>query len=292
MNNLTENQITQFISGGSIKSREILSEAFNMRCEKISLEDNKVFIAKYYIKRNNGFNSIISESDSLIYLSKKLSSIFPSVKFKSENLLIIDFIKHNNIKKDNYQIVLAKEILKLHTISNKKYGFNFDSQIGGLKQSNNFESNWVEFFLNKRLNMIFEKINKNDPMPLSINKKIEKLMKNINSYLPKNPNISLLHGDLWEGNILFNDGKLAALIDPGVYFGHHELEISYLTWFKFIDDKFLNFYSNTLNIDKYFHKYEPIYQLYFSLLNIFLWNRDFYLKDTKNLLDKIFKHKD
>ena len=70
MNNLIENQITQFISGGSIKSREILSEAFNMRCEKISLEDNKVFVAKYYIKRSNVFNSIISESNSLIYLSK------------------------------------------------------------------------------------------------------------------------------------------------------------------------------------------------------------------------------
>ena len=291
MNSLAENQIKQFISGKYIKDREILSEAFNMRCEKISLEDNQIFIAKYYAKKNNGFNSIVSEASSLFYLSKKLPLIFPTIKFKSEDLLIIDFIKHNNIKKDNYQIILAKEILKLHTISNNKYGFDFDAQIGGLKQSNNFVSNWLEFFLNKRLNMIFEKINKKDPLPSPINKKIEKLMRSIDSYLPKNPNISLLHGDLWEGNILFNNGKLVGLIDPGIYFGHHEMEISYLTWFKFIDDKFLNFYSNILNIDKYFHTYEPIYQLYFSLLNIYLWDRDFYLKDTNKLLGKIFKHK-
>ena len=263
-----------------------------MRCEKICLEDNKVFVAKYYIKKNNGFNSIKSETNSLIYLSKKLFSIFPAIKFKSKNLLIIDYIKHNNIKYNDYQTILANEILKLHNISNNKYGFIFDAQIGGLKQSNEFEVDWINFFLNKRLNMIFEKINKEDPMPTAVNKKIEKLMKNIENYLPKNPNISLLHGDLWSGNILFNDGKLVGLIDPGIYFGHNELEIAYLTWFKFVDDSFLNFYSNEINIDKYFYKYEPVYQLYFSLLNIFLWDKNFYLKDTNRLLNKIFKHKD
>ena len=134
--------------------------------------------------------------------------------------------------------------------------------------------------------MIFEKINKNNSMPKDINKKIEKLIRNIENYLPKTPNISLLHGDLWEGNILFNNGKLAGLIDPGIYFGHNELEIAYLTWFKLVDEEFLDFYSNTIQIDKNFHKYEPIYQLYFSLLNVYLWNRN-YINDVKNLLKKI-----
>lgn len=292
MNNLVKNQIKKYISKRSIKNIKTLSKSFNIQCDKISLQDNETFVAKYYQNKNNGFNAIKSEADSLTYLSKILPSLFPKVKFRSANLIIIDFIKHNNIKKNNYQITFAKEILKLHTITNNKYGFYFDAQIGGLRQSNSFESNWIEFFLNKRLNMIFEKINTDDPMPKLINQKIEKLMKNINNYLPKNPNISLLHGDLWEGNILFNNGKLVGLIDPGIYFGHHELEIAYLTWFKFIDDTFLNFYSKRLNIDKYFHKYEPIYQLYFSLLNVNLWDKNLYLKDTNNLLNKIFKHKD
>ena len=292
MNSLVENQIDKYISDRSLKSRETLSEAFNMRCEKISLNDKEVFVAKYYLKNKKGFNSIKSEANSLIYLSNKKHLIFPKIKFKSDNLIIIDFIKNNKIKNINYQIQLAKEVLKIHSISNNKYGFNFDAQIGGLKQSNGFELDWSEFFLNKRLNMIFEKINYKDPMPASVNIKIEKLMKNIGSFIPKNPNISLLHGDLWEGNILFNDGKLVGLIDPGIYFGHNELEIAYLTWFKFIDHRFINYYSNILSIDKHFYKYEKIYQLYFSLLNIYLWDRNFYLKDTNKLLDKIFKHKD
>ena len=288
MSNIVENQVNKFFLERSIKKRKILSSAFNMQCEKITTKDNKKFIIKYYIDKKEVFNSITSETKSLIFLSKNLPGIFPKIFFKSKELLITEYIEHNNIKKKNYQIILAKEIIKLHKITNDKYGFCFDSQIGGLKQPNKFESNWVNFFLNKRLNMIYEKITQKKPMPKIINLQIEKLMKDINNFIPKKPNISLLHGDLWEGNILFNNGILAGFIDPGIYFGHHELEISYLTWFKYIDDNFLNYYSDFIKIDKYYSKYEPIYQLYFSLLNVYLWDREYYLKDTEILLTKIF----
>ena len=286
MNSIVENQLNKFISDKIVTNRKILSEAFNMRCEKFTLNNNNVFVAKYYTKQNTKFNSIISEANSLIYLLKKFPTFFPSIKFYSKNLLIIDFIKHNNVKNKNYQKILANHILKLHFVENDKYGFNFDTQIGGLKQSNKYDSNWINFFREKRLNMIFEKINKTNLMPNIINRKIEKLLKNLENYLPKNPRISLLHGDLWHGNILFHNGNLAGLIDPGIYFGHNELEISYLTWFKFVDKEFLDFYSNTINIDKKFSTYEPIYQLYFSLLNVHLWSKE-YIKDAEFLLNKI-----
>ena len=286
MNSFIQDQISNFISNKIIINKKVLSESFNIRCEKITLNNNESFVAKYYIKKNTSFNSINSEANSLIYLLKRFPNLFPSIKYFSKNLLIIDFIEHNNCKNENYQKNFANILLKLHSIENDKYGFDFDTQIGGLKQSNEYDSNWINFFREKRLNMIFEKINKANPMSKHINQKIEVLMKNLANYLPKNPQISLLHGDLWSGNILFHNGNLVALIDPGIYFGHNELEIAYLTWFKYVDKKFLDFYSNEIKIDKNYYTYEPIYQLYFSLLNIYLWNRE-YIKDTESLLKKI-----
>lgn len=287
MNSLVENQLNNFLSEKIITSRIQLSQAFNMMCEKITLNTNEIYVIKYYQTKNKEFNSIVSETNSLTYLLKIFPKLFPSIKYSSKDLLIMDFIKNNNVKKENYQKILADEILKLHKIKNINYGFDFDSQIGALRQINRFESNWVNFFRDKRLNMIFEIINKTEPMPKSINIKIEKLINNLENYLPKNPNVSLLHGDLWEGNILFDDGNFAGFIDPGIYFGHNELEIAYLTWFKYVDHRFLDYYSNIIRIDNYFYKYETIYQLYFSLLNVKLWDRDFYLKDTNSLLNKI-----
>ena len=287
MENIEENQINNYIDGRIINERKVLSEAFNMRCEKISLEKNEIIVAKYYIKKNNNFNSIVSETNSLKFLLKKFPLLFPTIKYKSNNLLIINFIENNNIKKSDYGKILADHILDLHSINNDKYGFDFDAQIGGLQQSNKYETSWVKFFGEKRLNMIFEKINKSNPMPNVINKKIAKLLKELKNHIPDNPSINLLHGDLWSGNILFHNGKLAGLIDPGIYFGHNELEIAYLTWFKYIDQTFLDYYSNTIKIDKYFFKYEPIYQLYFSLLNVHLWSRK-YIQDIEKLLKKIY----
>ncbi|MDC0226617.1 fructosamine kinase family protein [Alphaproteobacteria bacterium] len=287
MNSLAESQIINFFNKIKIKSRLKLSCTFNIQTEKIRLENNEEFVAKYYINKKDSFNSILSEGYSLSYLSNKLLKIFPSIKFFSNEVLITKFKKNNNIKKNNYQKILATEVLKLHRITNDKYGFEFDAQIGGLRQLNEFNYSWINFFREKRLGDIFNLITKTNIMPKEINCKIEKLLKNLENRIPSNPKPRLLHGDLWEGNILFNNGKLVGLIDPGIFFGHNEMEIAYLTWFKYIDKKFLDYYSDEIKITKNFYEYESIYQLFFSLLNIHLWDRDLYIKDAEKLLRKI-----
>jgi fructosamine-3-kinase len=286
MNNIIENQIAKFVSKNKIIKRSILSQAFNINCEKITLDNNKSLVAKYYIIENKKFNSIESETKSLLYLLKKFPHTFPSVKYFTDDLLIMDYIEHDDNKNKNYQNILAREILKLHSMSNKNYGFEFDSQIGGLKQDNSYNSNWINFFGEQRLNIIFELINQNDSMPKDTNKLIEKLLRSLESRIPKNPKPSLLHGDLWSGNILFHNNNFAGFIDPGIYFGHNELELAYLTWFKYIDDIFLNIYSEAVSLHNDYLEYEPIYQLYFSLLNVFLWDRN-YIVDVNRLLNKL-----
>ena len=83
MNNSIENQISKFISGKIITNRILLSEAFNIRCEKISLENNINFVVKYYIKKIDKFNSILSETNSLKYLAKTIPLLFPEIKYSS-----------------------------------------------------------------------------------------------------------------------------------------------------------------------------------------------------------------
>ena len=40
-----------------------------------------------------------------------------------------------------------ESIIKIHKVSNKKYGFDFNTQIGGLEQVNDFEDSWTNFLL-------------------------------------------------------------------------------------------------------------------------------------------------
>jgi fructosamine-3-kinase len=286
MISLVENQIINFIKNDEIINRKILSNSFNMKCEKIELNNNKSYVLKYYEKENIGFNSIISEAKSLIYLYKIFPSIIPKISFFSHELLIIDFIKHNGIKHNDYQKILAREIIKIHSKTNKNYGFHFNSQIGAQEQPNKNSLNWKDFFKNQRIYPIYELINKSNKMPDRINAGLEKLIKNLENLIPSNPTPRLLHGDLWEGNILFNNGDLVGLIDPGIFFGHNEFELAYLSWFNYVDISFFNNYSERIPLEKSYFEYEPVYQIYYSLLNVYLWDRG-YINDVYRLIKKL-----
>jgi fructosamine-3-kinase len=53
----------------------------------------------------------------------------------------------------------------------------------------------------------------------------------------------LLHGDLWTGNLLVKDGKLAALIDPACYHGDPEVDLAMLCLFGSPDEAFWQAYG-------------------------------------------------
>ena len=55
MNKIVENQIADYVLNKKIKNRTILSNSFNMICEKIFLENSEAFVAKYYQNKERGF---------------------------------------------------------------------------------------------------------------------------------------------------------------------------------------------------------------------------------------------
>ena len=281
-------EIEKLLDNKKIIDSKLLSDSFGINCLKIVTSDSKEFIVKYYYKNNDEFNAIKSETDNLLFFNRQKFNQFPSIINYNDNLLIMSYINNDDDQPNQTNDDLLNSIISLHSNKSKNYGFSFDTQIGGLKQINSSSKNWLEFYRDKRLTYIFDLVNKNQPMDETINTKIDLLIKKMDNFIPNKPISSLLHGDLWEGNILFKNKKFVGFIDPGSFYGHNELEISYLRWFnpKFIDENFLDKYNDHIKIDKYYLEYERIYQLYYSLLNVYLWDRS-YIEDVRKLLKKI-----
>jgi len=277
-------EIENLLNKGKIIQFELLQISFDIACIKIKLEDNNKFIVKYNLISQGGFNAIESEAKNLQYLNK-IFNFFPRLINSNKNYLIIEFFENNGNKPTNTNLDFLESIIKIHNISNNLYGFEFNTQIGALEQSNKFENSWTNFYSNKRLGPIFELANNKENLGDFINKKVNYILKNIKNFIPENPTPQLLHGDLWEGNIIFNNKNFIGFIDPGSFYGHNEMEVAYLRWFNpsFVDSKFLDKYNDYIKLEKNYLDYEIIYQLYYALCNVALWDRS-YIKETEKLL--------
>lgn len=285
MPNLNYKYNIPFLEGKKISNSTILSNSFGASCEKIKFEDNSYIVLKILKEKKSNYDSIYYEGKSLKFMYNTFPELFPKVLYLNNNTLVLEYINHNNIKNNNSEKDFAFKLTRIHQLKHSEFGFDFDTPIGGLRQPSNYQKSWIDFYGNNRLGMIFEEINKTNPMPKKINKGIEKILKNLKNLIPDNPKPSLIHGDLWKENILFNDGRLVGLIDPGIHYAHNEMEIAYLKWFKYINNNFYNYYSEIINIDKEFFNYSEIYELYYALLNVHLWSRE-YIQNAADLVSK------
>ena len=74
---------------------------------------------------------------------------------------------------------------------------------------------------------------------------------------------SVLHGDLWSGNIASAGGK-PCIFDPAVYYGHHEAEWG-MSWCASFPPAFWKGYRSIIPEDEGFRKRQVLYELYHKL---------------------------
>ena len=280
-------QIENLLNKEKINKYHLLQTSFDIACLKLQLSNNENYIAKFILNNKIDFNPIKSEADNLIYLNKKFD-FFPKIINFNDNYLLIKYLKNNDEKPEKTNLDFLESVIKIHSVSSSSYGFRFNTQIGALEQINDLEKNWVSFFVEKRLSNIFEKANQKENMGKNINDKITLILNHMKDLIPDKPTPLLLHGDLWEGNILFNNKKFVGFIDPGSFYGHNEMEVAYLRWFNpsFVDSNFLEKYNDYITVEKNYLSYEPVYQLYYALCNVALWDKS-YIDEVKKLLKKL-----
>ena len=274
----SEHSITKRIpvSGGDINDAYALT-----------LDDGTVL----FMKKNtsSSIGNFLSEAEGLEAIRRTNTIGVPKVlavgREKGFSFLLLEYIS-GGYRIDNYWEMFASELTAMHRApvirldGKEYYGFPHDNWIGASRQINTPHDSWIGFFRDCRLKVQFDRAKQY--FSSGDQQRIEYLLSHLDNYLiePKKP--SLVHGDLWSGNMITGDNGKGWLIDPAVYYGHPEVDIAMTELFGGFPKRFYDAYRG---IEPGYEDRRDLYNLY-QLLNHLNMFGGGYLGSVKRILEK------
>ena len=163
---------------------------------------------------------------------------------------------------------LGRSLAALHAVPQAGFGWRRDNTIGSTPQPNPASDNWVAFLREHRLGSQCRLAKRNGLSLDGTNELLEQLDSFFTGYEPRP---SLLHGDLWSGNIAFAPGGEPVIFDPATYCGDREAEFGLAEMFGGFGSAFWSAYEAEWPLDPGFGKRKLLYRLYHTLnhFNIF-----------------------
>ena len=189
-------------------------------------------MANTHLKHNaTGYaDALVCEAEGLERLAGALDEAgvtdvgVPHVYRVNETELEITAIRSSGAS-DRARAVLGEGLARMHGLRQNAYGWGRDNYIGLSPQPNRWSDNWGEFFVQDRLGYQVSRIRdtgQRNRFQRVLDEHGGTLIDWLNAHC-EHP--SLLHGDLWNGNVLYGtDGPW--LIDPAVYCGDREADIA------------------------------------------------------------------
>lgn len=265
--NLLNQQITNIasVSGGDISQAYRIETATN----------------SYFLKLNNTADALTmfqTEAYGLQTIAKTNTIKTPTVlacdSFEGSTFLLLEFIASKSPSSDDFKN-LGEQLAQLHQCTSERFGLDQDNFIGRLPQPNTHHKTWADFYTHERLQPQLELAKQNRllqdsecPNTEHIKNRLQPLLENIKP--------SLLHGDLWSGNYLISKDGEPYLIDPAVYFGHHEVDIAMSKLFGGFGEAFYEAYFSHFPADNHTSVRIEIYQLYYLLVHLNMFGRSYY----------------
>ena len=258
------------ISGGDI------NEAYGL-----TLADGKSVFMKSNTKENLSFFTAEALGLSAISQTKTINTprilaVGTDEDRGGYSFLLLEFISAKS-RCANYWVDFAGQLSNMHRastvglVSNGKYGFNYDNYIGRRRQINTEYESWTGFFRDCRLEPQFKAADRY--FEQKDWKRIIRLLDHIDEILVEPEYPSLLHGDLWSGNVITgNDGR-AWLIDPAAYVGHAEADLAMTELFGGFPPVFYDAYKEISPLQPGYERRRDIYNLYHLLNHLNMFGR-------------------
>jgi protein-ribulosamine 3-kinase len=234
----------------------------------------------FFLKWNDAkmFPGMFSaESQGLRLLRETKSLYVPDVilveEAKGLQFLLMSFTKEGK-RMSNFWELLGRGLADLHQRSDENFGLSHDNYIGSLAQRNKQMKSWIEFFESERIRPQMKLAEKNQLLSASLTKELDQLLRKLpNLLVEEKP--SLLHGDLWNGNLMVAANGLPFLIDPAVYYGHREVDLAMTKLFGGFDERFYQSYREAFPLQSGYEERMEICNVYPLLVHVNLFGASY-----------------
>ncbi len=167
------------------------------------------------------------------------------------------------------------QLAALHQCSHELFGWIDDNYMGSMTQRNRWETDFSTFFEEHRLV---------PQMKIAYDQELigrQELLglQRLFNQLPNifgNPQPSLVHGDLWNGNIIFDRQGTPVLIDPAVYYGIPAVDLALTDLFGGFDKAFYDAYKTIHTLPWNYKEQWRVANLYPLLLHLNLFGKSYY----------------
>jgi fructosamine-3-kinase len=123
-------------------------------------------------------------------------------------------------------------------------------------------------------------------LPARTRSRIDALAGRLERWIDDDAKPSLIHGDLWGGNILSRDSRITGLIDPALYFADPEIELAFMTLFRSVGERFFRSYGERHKLRPgFFEARRDLYNLYPLLVHVRLFGGS-YVAQVERTLDR------
>lgn len=238
---------------------------------KVAFEDGSVCVAKVGTAGGAG-DGLLVEAFMLDYLARESALPVPAVLHAADDLLLIAFIETEGGLDAAAEEHAAELLAALHAKTAPAFGFERDTLIGPLPQPNPWSESWLDFFREQRLCAMGRLAHARGRLPAESLARLERFCGRLERFIETGSAPALIHGDVWGGNVLTRRGRIAAFVDPAIYYADPEIELAFSTLFGTFGEAFFARYRELRPIAPgFFEARRDIYNLYPLLVHTALF---------------------
>lgn len=245
---------------------------------------------KYILKLNKNPTNQLTVLKKIYDDLGDIKFISLKIYYSDNDLLLMEYFENDKnyiLAIDDYEII-AKFLSELHSKKGTSYGYGYSTYLGNVIQNNEKSSSWTKFFLKNRYDYYLEILLNRSLIDKRRYNKYKNFREVIKENLTEPSHPSLLHGDIWRGNILINRQAKThtyQIIDPAIFYGDYEYELAYIYQNGTFGRGFYECYDEINKISDEFWDFKILIYQIIPLMQYAILENKFYLREIDKIID-------